>query len=145
MKIRVATLADVPRMLEMGARFLEGSRYRRFLNLNPQQQTQLVTELVQQDTANVFIAEQDATVVGMFGLTLSTNPFDGVRTAMEMFWWVEPHHRGSTGLRLLRTAEAWAKAAGAERLYMVVPTSDVGSLLKRLGYVYVESIYQRLL
>lgn len=145
MTIRVATLEDVPTMLQMGQRFLTGTRYRRFLNLNPQQQTQLVTELVQQDTSEVFLAE-DTQIAGMLGLTLSHNPFDGVKTAMEMFWWVEPNRRGTvTAKQLLRTAEAWAKAAGAERLLMVVPEPAVGHYLEKLGYDYVESIYQRLL
>lgn len=145
MQIRVATLADVPTMLQMGQRFLQGTRYRRFLNLDLQKQTQLVTELVQHDTGEVFLAE-DTQVSGMLGMTLSNNPFDGVKTAMELFWWVEPSRRGSfAAKRLLRTAEAWAKAQGAVRLLMVVPEPTVARFLEKLGYDYVESIYQRLL
>lgn len=132
-------------MLEMGRRFFDQSRYKRFLNLNPQSQTQLVMGLVQQDTGAVFLAEKDGQVVGMLGMNLSPNVFDGSITAMELFWWVEPHHRGLTGVRLLRTAEKWAKAKGAERCYMVVPEPSVAELLGKLGYDYVESIYQRLL
>ncbi len=145
MQIRVATLADVPTMLQMGRRFIEGTRYRAFLNLDSQKQTQLVMELVRQDTSEVFLAE-DTQVTGMLGLTLSHNPFDGVKTAMEMFWWVEPNRRGTvTAKRLLRTAEEWAKAQGAERFLMIVPDPGLGIFLERLGYSYVESIYQRLL
>jgi hypothetical protein len=82
----------------------------------------------------------------MFGIKLNENPFDGVLTAMELFWWVEPNRRGGyTALKLLRTGEAWAKAQGAERIYMVVPTPEVAALLEKLNYDYVESIYQRLL
>src|SRR5262245_15854148 len=100
MKIRVATLDDVPIMLEMGRRFFDQSRYRRFLNLDPQTQTQLVMGLVQQATGNIFLAEDTGQVVGMLGISLTPNVFDGSLTAMELFWWVEPHCRGFTGVRL---------------------------------------------
>lgn len=130
----------------MGRRFVEGTSYRKFLNLNPQKQTQLVTELVQHEAGGVFLAEHSSSATGMLGLTLARNPFDDTLTAMEHFWWVEPSHRGSmTAVRLLKTGEEWAKAKGAERMVMIAPNPGVGTFLERLRYEYVESLYQRTL
>jgi GNAT superfamily N-acetyltransferase len=60
----------------------------------------------------------------------------------EVFWWVEPEHRGE-GVKLLREAEKRAKHAGAQTMQMIAPTDKVAGLYQRFGYEFVEAAYQK--
>lgn len=81
---------------------------------------------------------------GALAYVLMPDPNDGVPTATEMFWFVDPLCRGA-GLRLLSAFEEEAKAAGAERLVMVHLTSinapELRHLYERRGYREVETHY----
>jgi GNAT superfamily N-acetyltransferase len=64
--------------------------------------------------------------------------------AFEVVWWVEPEARGD-GVRLLRAAEDWAIEQGIGKMQMVAPNERVGALYERMGYLPVETSYQRTL
>jgi GNAT superfamily N-acetyltransferase len=126
----------------MGERFLTETVYRGRVAVNPAQMTTLVDGLIAGENGEIFVAEQAGELVGMIGLLVFQHPIAGERTVSELFWWVEPEHRGG-GVRLLKRAEQWAREQGAVKLFMVAPTAAVGTLYERLGYEYLEAAYQK--
>jgi GNAT superfamily N-acetyltransferase len=140
--IREATEDDIPRLVEMGERFLTETVYRGRVAVNPRAMARTVAQLLVSETGAVFVSERDAQVVGMIGVLFFENPITGEPTVSELFWWVEPEARGS-GVRLLKRAEQWALAAGAHKVHMIAPTPDVAQLYERMGYGYLEAAYQK--
>ncbi len=140
--IREAREADLSRLVEMGQRFLRESSYKAHLSDNPEQMRKLARELT--DRNSVLVAEEDGQIIGMLGFLIYPHFLSGDLTVGEVFWWVEPQHRGA-GLKLLRETENRARLAGASHVQMIAPNERVAGLYKRLGYSYVESSYQRTL
>ena len=141
--IREATTADTPRLVEMGECFLSNSVYAAF-PINREQMAQTVELLLTSPIGRIYVAERNGDVVGMIGGLLFRHPISGEATVSELFWWVEPEHRGC-GIRLLKRAEEWAVEVGAVRMHMVAPTAEVGQMYLRLGYSPLETTYQKAL
>ncbi len=141
--IRRATFADLPRIVAMGERFLREVYAGRLTHPpDPERLRATAMWLLEDCDRAVFVAELDDKVIGMLGLFLHPHPFTGEQAASEMFWWVEPEHRGS-GLKLLRAATAWAREAGATLLQMVAPGADVARAYEAMGFTKVETSYAR--
>lgn len=140
--IRDATPDDIPRLIEMGSRFVRETVYASRLVIDPAALTRTFGLLMSSDVGALFVSEKDGTVTGMIGLLVFEHPFTGELAAHELFWWVEPEHRGQ-GLRLLRHAEQWAREAGAHHVHMVAPTRQVEQVYQRLGYTYLEAAYSK--
>lgn len=139
--IRRATDADIPRLVEMGRRFLKESPYHRHIAENPQQMAELGRQLMK-NAGGLLISEHDGQITGMFGFVVYDHFMSGERVAGEVFWWVEPEARGD-GVKLLRTAEQEARNAGAKAMQMIAPDEHVAGFYARLGYIPVEMTYQR--
>lgn len=143
--IRDATEDDIPRLVEMGERFLTETGYHGRVAVNPRAMARTVAQLLVSEQGAVFVSSDHAgTVIGMIGLLLFENPITGELTVSELFWWVEPEHRGH-GVRLLKRGEQWARAAGAAAVHMIAPVPSVGQLYDRLGYEYLEATYMKAL
>lgn len=140
--IRLAAESDVPRLVEMGLRFRRESEYHRHLRENPEKMGELAAQLVAQ--GSLLVSQVDSDLVGMLGYVLFPHFLSGDLVAGEVFWWVDPRHRGE-GLRLLRAAEGRARSCGAQFMQMIAPNERVADLYKRLHYSFVESAYQRAL
>lgn len=140
--IREAIRSDVPAIVAMGERFASDTDYRDRLTVVPTQLAATAEHLIANDEAVMLVAEREGAVIGMLALLLYPHPMSGERVASEIVWWVEPEHRGS-GLRLLRAAERWACEHGAAVLHMIAPNDRIGALYQRLGYVPVETAWQR--
>jgi GNAT superfamily N-acetyltransferase len=131
-------------MVEMGTRFLTETSYRGRVTVNPEQMAATVQMLIATPIGAAFVSDQAGELVGMIGLIAFQHPISGELTVSELFWWVEPEHRGH-GVRLLKRAERWAREIGAEKVHMIAPTSQVGAIYERLGYEFLEMGYQRAL
>jgi GNAT superfamily N-acetyltransferase len=140
--IRDATVDDIPRLLEMGARFVRETVYAGRLVIDPDALARTFGLLIASDVGALFVSERDGVVTGMIGLLAFEHPFTGELAAHELFWWVEPEHRGH-GLRLLKRAEGWARDFGAQHVHMVAPTRQVEQVYERLGYGYLEAAYTK--
>lgn len=149
-RVRRATSDDLPRLLEMGARFARETVYRDHLQADPARikalAEQLVAGVAGQGSA-VWVAQDPAGgIVGMIGMFVYEHPLSGERIASEVFWWVDPEHRrGGHALRLLESAEKWARWSNATTLYMIAPTPDVARIYERRGYAQLETTYARAL
>jgi GNAT superfamily N-acetyltransferase len=144
MSVRVATLLDVPRIVEMGSDFLRESEYRSVFLENPSQIQTLATQLIIGEHGMVFLLERADRVVGMIALVAYDHFISGQRVVGEVVYWVEVSARG-LGLRLLRAAEKWAKKKGAVLIQMISPSARTDALYMRLGYAPIERTFQRAL
>jgi GNAT superfamily N-acetyltransferase len=139
--IREASIDDVPRIVEMGLRFIRETVYAGRIAENPARMAALAEQLIA--GSSMFVAEREGVVVGMTGALFFEHPLSGEPFASELFWWVEPEARGSLGVRLLRRLVEWARARGAVALTMIAPTPAVEALYERLGMERVEVSYLR--
>jgi GNAT superfamily N-acetyltransferase len=143
--IREATHADIPRLVEMGTRFIASTPYRTKLALNQATLTTAMQRLIDSPLAVLLVADVERHVVGMLAVVAAEHPLSGQVTAGEVFWWVDPAYRGRLGMRLLQVGEAWARARGAAVLQMIAPDDRVARLYRRRGYSKLEETYQRTL
>lgn len=143
--MRPATLADVEAIVAMGERFRSQTAYAATIAPSLDSLRTFTTRMVTGEDSLVLVAADQATgaLVGMISVLLYTHHLSGVRQAHEVVWWVDPEERGALGLRLLRDAERWARAQGAESLDLIAPTARSEQLYDRLGYTPVERMYYR--
>lgn len=140
---RDATLDDLPRLCELFERFRAESQYAQFGPAHPEVSTPFIASLVTLETGVVLVVELDARIVGAIGMLVTPHPLSGVRCAMELFWYVEPEHRGR-GAWLLRRAEAWAVEHEARFISVVSPQSpDVDRLYEALHYQRGETSWYK--
>lgn len=140
--IRRATVNDSERLMEMGMRFVAQTTYSGFIAAKPERLIDTIGSVLMNPDGVILVSGSDASLTGMIAMLAYDHPFSGERTAFEVVWWVEPEARGD-GVRLLRAAEDWAKEQGAGKVQMVAPDDRVGTLYRRMGYVPVETSYQR--
>ena len=138
--IREATVRDIPRLVDMGTRFVQQTEYAAHVPVNPGQMARTAEWLIESETGTVLVAEKDGRLVGMLGLTHFTHPLSGLPTTGELFWWSESP---GEGLRLLKRGEQWAREQGAITMQMIAPNERVGAVYERLKYQRTETNYQR--
>jgi GNAT superfamily N-acetyltransferase len=144
MTIRAATANDLDRCVSMARHFLTQTEYRGRLGVDAKAIRRFGERVVSGELPDsvILLVERDGLVVGMFGAMVAPHPFSGELTGGDLFWWVEPKHRGY-GVRLLAAAEAWAKERGAVRFQMVAPNDRVADFYLNRGYTKLEATYQR--
>lgn len=71
-------------------------------------------------------------VVGGIGGILTNFVTSEVSTCVEMFWWVNPEHRGKWGMKLLHYFEEMARASGAARIAMAYMDSSMPDRMQKL-------------
>lgn len=142
--MRLATRADIPRLVEMGQRFIAETEYRDFIAFNRDALEALMAGMIGKTNCAIFVGEVSGQIVGMLGMHIYRHPMSNERVAAEAFWWVEPEHRkSSVGLDLLARGEAWAKTNAATKMQMIAPNERVGRLYRTRGYRKFEEQYQR--
>jgi hypothetical protein len=130
--IRAATLADIPRLLEMGRKFAERARLVDHVGYDPHSMAATFEAMINGGHP-LFIGER-----GAIGATQTHHPFNHAHiVAQELFWWSE----GREGLALLRALEAHC-AKHCDSLLMItleaVEPERTGRLYERLGYRPLE-------
>lgn len=133
--IRAAAVSDIPRLLEMGARFAKRAQLEEHVGYKPESMAASFNALIEGGHP-VFIGES-----GAIGAMSSRHPFNDEHViAQELFWWSE----GREGLRLLSALEAWC-AENCHSLRMItleqVEPERTGRLYERRGYKPLEHSY----
>lgn len=143
--IRDAVEGDIPRIVEMGRKFFEISGQTDIATYDDEMAAQTVRFCMTDGV--VLVVEEDGVVVGMAGaliyrIYLSRDDI----TAQELWWWIEPEHRGH-GNDLRKALERRAKEKGATSISMIALENMkwVGRLYERAGYrpfdhTYVKSL-----
>lgn len=142
--IRLATVDDVPRLAAMFAEFVASTQYAKYVGNDPAHSAKMMTRMIGSDDCAVFVVDAESGIVGMVGAMIFVQPFSGELVASELFWWLDPQHRGH-GVWLLRRAESWARGHGATRMSMMAPIDKprVADIYKAVGYSEVERVFQR--
>jgi len=145
--IRKATLADVPVIVSMSAKFYATTSYAKWAEFSPESVAQLATNLAENHI--MLLAEHEGQVVGMVGLFVAPFLFNTDRTgAYEVVWWVNPDAQGhGAGKALLAAIEPACKDAGCHAIQMVhLSTSppQAAAIYERMGYAHTESSYTRI-
>lgn len=146
--IRKATLADVPVIVSMSAKFYETTSYAAWADFNPDTVENLAANLTENHV--MLLAEHEGEVVGMVGLFVAPFMFNNDRTgAYEVVWWVDPAAQGNgAGKALLAAIEPACKEKGADAIQMVHLASSppqAAMIYERMGYAHTESSYTRTL
>lgn len=140
--IREACITDIPKLVEMGRRFIFETKYRDAIGFDAESQQTLMQRLIDSSDGIIFILAPHKSPIGMMGVHVFAHPLSGETMAAEVFWWVEPEHRGA-GLSLIHKAERWAKDRGAKKLHMIAPSEKVARCYETLGYAQLEVHYQK--
>ena len=135
--IRLATVGDIARLLEMGRKFAERAGLVDHVGYDPHSMAQTFEAMIVGGHP-VFIGER-----GAIGATLTPHPFNHDHIhAQELFWWSE----GREGLALLKALEAHCDEH-AHSLTMItleaVDPERTGRLYERLGYRPLEHSYMK--
>lgn len=152
LRVRQATTDDVPRLVAMGAAFLESSRYGRLFPPGPGRLEHFVRRVL--EVGVIFVLERKVEVddpvqiVGLLAVVpVDEHPLTGEPYVDEVAWWVDPAHRGRAGVVLLHHLEGWARQVGLDMVKMVAPEGMTGTavrtLLEHRGYVPVETAFMR--
>lgn len=139
--IRDAVEADIQRIVEMGRAFFEISGQNDIATFDDEAAATAVQQCMNSGVA--LVVDKDGVLVGMAGaliyrVYLSRDDM----TAQELFWWVEPGHRG-VGNELFKMLERRAKENGAASLSMIALESMkwVGRVYERAGYRPLDHTY----
>lgn len=139
MSIRVATLDDLPRILELGELLhKESPRWSR-LSFNRAKAAHFIAHLILEANGVVFVAEHNDVVVG--GIAGMSSPHwssDDV-LAQEVSFFMAPEARGSmVAVRLIGALRAWGEIRGAKWLTAGTSTGldpeRTAGLYERLGF-----------
>jgi RimJ/RimL family protein N-acetyltransferase len=142
--IRVATIADVDRLVTMALEFLAQPPFVAMGPASPRHVRAFVERLITSTDSVVFVATDHGQIVGMIGAGLFEHQLTGQLTGQEVGWWMTPDARGArVALRLLEEAEFWAFAAGAVAFQVQGPNEKVGRFYQRKGYQQYEAGYFR--
>ena len=134
---RRATLDDVARFVELGLRFYdeEGGR-----EAYPDALARFAASHVL-DENRVYFAAGDPVAACLCGM-LAPHYLTGELTAFKTAWYATPGARGY-GAHLLRAFEAWAKEKGARRIIVAGRLPRTLTLLERLHYQPLETVYSK--
>lgn len=143
--IRLAAPEDIEHILRIAQRFYTDSPFSPLIPFDEDSAAVVGFQVTEQGYC--VLAEVDGEVVGGIGCMVS--PFsmnNAFNVATEVFWYVEPEHRGTPGLAqgLIESAEALAKHDGCTLISMAsLSTSPEGvdAFYRRRGYAQVEHTY----
>jgi GNAT superfamily N-acetyltransferase len=133
--IRKATLADIPALLDMGARFSERANLAGHVGYDPESMGATFAALIEGGHP-VFVSD-----TGAIGATSTPHPFNHAHiVAQELFWWSE----GRDGLALLEALEGYC-AEHCHSLIMItleaIRPEATGRLYQRRGFAPLEHSY----
>lgn len=140
--MRQVGAADQAAVVDFTLGLCRTSRYTR-AEANPRHVREVLAGLLVNPAAGLFVAEANGAIVGLIGLVLYAHLISGVCGAAEIVWYVHPDFRSGVGRDLLRTAEHWAAAHGAQWVQMMAPDERFAAVYARHGYRPVERVYER--
>lgn len=105
------------------------------------------TELLKWRLGELYVAEENDRIVATLGATFAPDPFTGILTALECFWYVLPEFRKTgVGLTLLDCFEQRAQMRGCKQILMV-HFAHMGASLQKLyegrGYSLLEQTFRK--
>jgi hypothetical protein len=145
--IRQATLADVPRLVELGAIMHQESRFN-VLGYAPEKVVELLEGLLADDDF-LRVIERDGVIVGMLAGYISEHWCSKALVASDCALFVEPGNRGGVEVvKLIRQFREWAVDRGALMATLGistgVQTDRTAKLMELVGYECIGHLYEGL-
>lgn len=145
MRIRHATIDDMPALLDMGEKFYETTHYAASKPYCRETVAGLVKLMLD---GVLLIAERDGAPVGMVGLVVVPWLFNAAMlTATEVVWWVDPEaQKAGIGKALLEAIEPACRERGASTIVMMhlAESPPAASILyQRYGYRWTEMSFAK--
>lgn len=123
--IRTATVEDIPRIIELGHKLHQTSRYAA-QEFDPGVAASFIEGLISGHGV-VFVAVVDGQIVGGFAGGIVEQWFSTQKVAYDYSFFIEPEHRsGITAIKLLRAFEHWATSMGADHIQIGI-TTDINT------------------
>lgn len=142
--IREAVATDIPEIVRLGSESLKAGPYKDMLKDSPEHSAKLALQVITNADGRVLLLEENGKVVGLLGFLIFPHYFTGEKTASEIMWFVEEHHRCSFGaIALLRCAERKARELGAKHMGLTAPNEDIAKIYTVAGYKPVETSYMK--
>ena len=148
--LRLATLDDIPVLLDFAKNFHKVSPYRG-MRFNTQKGIDFLKGIITGSKTEgvVLVALKDGEPIGMLVGACTEPVFTSARVAMELGWWIEPEFRSTRASLLIYTAyEDWAKRVGCSHVqgaYLTGISPELDKFYKKRGYTQVESSYLKTL
>lgn len=140
MKIRFATLEDIPVLLDLGEMMVAESRFRPY-GLNRDKSTQVLTSMIgNPQQSSVLLAERGGgEVVGMLAGYVVDFFFCDALISQDRFFFVKPEARGSSAaVKLLFAFRRWAEARQVRELNInmsvAVDMQRFNKMMMKLGF-----------
>lgn len=143
--MRVATVEDIPALVEMGRRFHAASHWNGQVGYDPQSADRSLKHHLAQPTTRVFLTEVEGRITGFIATLLLPLYFNlSSFIAMELDWYSEDPR---TAFRLLKTATEDAKKQGAVLFHLGAqhgPQTDrFARVYERLGFKPFSHTYSK--
>ncbi len=115
--------------------------------LDEQSFVNFVSRVIDGGIGTVFVIEKDGEFVGAIGAIMNPDFLTGRKSAAELFWFVQPEHRGSSSIRMLKMLEDWSVENDCHTLHMVHLECSMADKLpdmyQRMGYRKFETWWRK--
>jgi GNAT superfamily N-acetyltransferase len=144
-KYRLATVEDLPGLLEIGQLFANECHLERLGTYDPESCEHTLRFLIQHHV--LIVADGEAGLLGCAAAVIGPWLWNNdITQASEIFWWVYPEVRkAGVGKNLLEALEAESRNRGATLISMVAMGSSmpgaVAAMYTNAGYVPQETHY----
>lgn len=144
--IRAARYGDVETIVKLGKLFFDEAQWSDVTTWDDDSIRVTLGNLIENDDGILLVCSSENKIIGMAGGLVHPAYFNHHhKTGQELFWWIDPAHRGGCGGKLLDRLEAEAKKRGAQSWSMIslakVRPEAVGRLYERRGYRASEHTY----
>ena len=144
--IRVATVADMPRLLELGRLLLSESSLSRFTFDFAKASDSLANIIT--GGGVVFVAERDGEIIGGFAGGITELWYSKDKVGFDYSLFVQPGRRnGLTAVKLVTAFETWATELGAVELHLGITTgvniNGTTRLYESLGYQHIGPMFTK--
>jgi len=149
MKIRKATLWDIPEYSDLALDFISSNPMAHIAKADKDEVSQFLVEAIEKDGALIILAESGNRLAGICGAILYPVYYaPSVLVGSELWWFVKPEFRGSQAGKLMREAiERWAAENNAQAMLMIAleneKTQAIDRLYRRSGYCPIEHTYMK--
>jgi hypothetical protein len=144
--IRPGTVEDCETIAELGEGFFIEAGWQDIAEYRREDCLKSLVFLATNESGILLVAEENGEIIGMAGGLVSPLYFNlSHLTGQELFWWVKPGSRGSTGLKLIEELEQAAHLKGCASWAMIslhkVDPERTARIYERRGYRASEQTF----
>lgn len=141
-RLRLATEADIPTLVEMGVGMFSGSSFAP-MTYSPEKAAQTMAHGIQTAFLAVCVTD-DGVITGAIQGDVIEPWYSTDRMGVELFLYVRPEHRGSrAALMLVRAWLRWCVSSGAKQIRpaTAAKSPEADRLYQALGFEPVGALY----